>query len=85
MNWRYIYILNYSQRVVLQEMIGNLINFLKKSFGMNQDKVKDRQSNSRKGQLPNPYSEETHEASRKACTIGAVFGKKKRNMHSTAT
>lgn len=37
------------------------------------------------GQLPNPYSEDKHEASRKACIIGAVLGKKNRNMRSIAS
>jgi hypothetical protein len=36
------------------------------------------------GQLPNPYSEETHEESKKACITGAMLGKKKRNMRSVA-
>jgi hypothetical protein len=36
------------------------------------------------GQLPNPNNEETHEASRKVCIIGAVLGKKNRNMRSIA-
>jgi hypothetical protein len=35
-------------------------------------------------QLPNPYSEDKHEASRNACNIGAVLGKKNRNVYSIA-